>query len=70
MAALTYLWLNANCAYFTAIADAIHQHNQEIRLKAFEEVKKLIKEIEDIIKDESEDEGELVETVTETTSKS
>ena len=62
-AALTYMWLDANCLFFTAIADAIHQHNEQIRLKAFEEAKELLKENDE---DESEDEGEVVETVTET----
>ena len=70
-AALTYMWLEANCVFFTAIADAIHQHNEQIRLKVFEEAKELLKENdEDESEDESEDEGELesevVETVTET----
>ena len=36
-AALTYMWLDANCLFFNAIADAIHQHNEEIRQNAVEE---------------------------------
>ena len=35
--ALTYMWLEANCLFFNAIADAIHQHNEEIRQKAIDE---------------------------------
>ena len=49
-AALTYMWLNANCLFFTAIADAIHHHNEQIRLEAFEELNEY--------KDESESESE------------
>ena len=62
-AALASVWLEANCLFFNAIADAIHQHNEQIRLKAFEKAKELLKENDE---DESEDEGEVVETVTET----
>ena len=51
-AALTYMWLNAIRLFFTAIADAIHHHNEEIRLKAFEEANELLKENDE---DESED---------------
>ena len=36
-AALTYMWLENNFFFFNAIADAIHQHNEEIRQKAIEE---------------------------------
>ena len=62
-AALTYMWLEANCVFFTAIADAIHHHNEQIRLKAFVEAKELLKEndedkSEGESEDESEDEGE------------
>ena len=56
-AALTYMWLEAYCLFFNAIADAIHQHNEEIRQKAMENFKE----------DESEDEGELESEVVETT---
>ena len=69
-AALTYMWLEANCLFFTTIADGIHQHNEQIRLKAFEEAKELLKENdEDESEDEGEDEDEVVETVTETVTK-
>ena len=54
-AALTYMWLDANGLFFTAIADAIHHYNVQIRLKAFVEAKELIKENEE---DESEGESE------------
>ena len=62
-AALTYMWLNANRLFFTAIANAIHHHNEQIRLKAFEDAKELVKEndedeSEDKSEGESEDEGE------------
>ena len=53
------MWLDANRLFFTAIADAIHHHNEQIRLKAFEEAKELLKENdEDESEDESEDVGE------------
>ena len=53
------MWLNANCLFFTAIANAIHHHNVQIKLKAFVEAKELLKENdEDESEDESEDEGE------------
>ena len=48
-AALTYMWLDANCLFFNAIPDAIHQPNEEIRQKAIEEYAD---------ESESEDEGE------------
>ena len=58
-AALTYMWLNANRLFFTAIVDAIHYHNVQIRLKAFVEAKQLLKENdEDESEGESEDESE------------
>ena len=60
-ASLTYLWLEANCLFFNAIADAIYQHNEEIRQKAIENFK------EDESEDESEDEGELESEVVEMT---
>ena len=56
-AALTYMWLEANCLFFNAIADAIYQHNEEIRQKAIENFKKK----------GGEDEGELESEVVETT---
>ena len=31
--ALTYGWLEANRLFFTAIADAIHHHNEQLRLR-------------------------------------
>ena len=43
-AALTYMWLEANCVFFNAIANAIHQHNEEIRQKAIDEAKELLKQ--------------------------
>ena len=62
-AGLTYMWLEANCVFFNAIADAIHQHNQQIKQKAIEEAKEFLKEndedkSEGESEDESEDEGE------------
>ena len=54
--ALTYTWLSTNCFFFTAIADAIDQHNEQIRLKAIEELNEYKDESES--EDESEDEGE------------
>ena len=63
-AALTCSWLEANRLFFTAIADAIHQHNEQIRQKAIED----FKEAEESESDsESEDEGELESEVVETT---
>ena len=62
---LTYLWLEANCLSFNAIADAIHQHNEEIRQKAIENFKEDESEAESEY--ESEDEGELESEVVETT---
>ena len=69
-ASLTNMWLEANCLFFNAIADAINYHNEQIRKKAIDDVKeflkqKTIQENED--ESESEDESEVVvETVTET----
>ena len=51
-ASLTWLWLEANCMFFNAIADAIHQHNEEIREKAIENFKEN--------EGKSEDESEVV----------
>ena len=67
-ASLTYMWLEANCLFFNAIADAINYHNEQIRQKAIEDVKKLLKQKDESeSEDESEDESEMVvETVTET----
>ena len=48
------MWLNANRLFFAAIADAIHHHNEQIRLKAFVAAK----EDESESKSESEDEKE------------
>ena len=57
--ALTFGWLEANRFFFTAIADAIDYHNERMRLKAFLEVKELLrKSDEDESEGESEDEGE------------
>ena len=68
-ASLTYMWLEANCMFFNAIADAIHQHNEQIRQNAVEVFLKQKEESES--EDESEVENEVetevvVETVTET----
>ena len=52
-AGLTYMWLEANCVFFNTIADAIHQHNEQIRQKAIEEQNNE-SESEDGSKDESE----------------
>ena len=61
-AALTYMWLEANCVFFNAIADAIHQHNEQIRQKAIEDFKEVESEgkSESESEDESEDESEVV----------
>ena len=61
-AALTYMWLNANRLFFTAIADAIHHHNEQIRLKAFVATKELLNENAE---DESESESESVDEKTQ-----
>ena len=37
-AALTYTWLSVNCAFFEAIADAIHHHNKQIKQKAIADI--------------------------------
>ena len=71
-ASFTYLWLEANCLFFNAIADAIHQHNEQMRQKAIEEVNELLKQNDesesgDKSEDENEDEGELESEVVETT---
>ena len=78
-ASLTYMWLEANCMFFNAIADAIHHHNEEIRLNTIkkydysifmtlagfkENFKKTLKKFKE---DESEVEGELESEVVETT---
>ena len=71
-ASLTYMWLEANCLFFNAIADAINEHNEQIRQKAIDDVMKFLKqkaidENEDASDNASEDESEVVvETVTET----
>ena len=64
-ASLTYMWIQANCIFVNAIADAIHQHNEQIRQKAIEDFKE--DESKDKSEDESEDEGELESEVVETT---
>ena len=51
-AGLTYMWLEANCVFFNAIADAIHQHNEHIKQKAIEELNEYKNE------SDSEDESE------------
>ena len=38
-ASLIYMWLKANFLFFNAIADAIHQHDEQIRQKAIDEFK-------------------------------
>ena len=55
-AGLTYMWLEANCVFFNAIADAIHQHNEQIKQKAIED----FQEDESESEDEGEDVGEVV----------
>ena len=52
-ASLTYMWLESNCLFFNAIADAINHRNEQIRQKAIDEVKEFLKQ-----KDESESEDE------------
>ena len=80
-AALTFSWLEDNCLFFNAIADAINEHNEQIRLKTVENCFKLIakdievctchdksdNESEDECEDESEDESkDKSEVVVET----
>ena len=62
-ASLTYMWLEANCLFFNAIADAINYHNEQKRQKAINDVKELLKqkdesESEDESEDESSNEGD------------
>ena len=54
-AGLTYVWLEANCVFFNAIADAIHQHNEQIRQKTIDE-----QNYDSESEDESEGECEVV----------
>ena len=68
-ATLTFSWLEANRLFFNAIANAINEHNEQIRLKMVENCFKLI--AKDMCEDESDNKGEdesevVVETVTET----
>ena len=67
-ASLTYMWLEANCIFVNAIADAINYHNEQIRRKAIDEAKEFLEQKDESeSEDESEDESEVVvETVTET----
>ena len=51
-ASLTYMWLEANCLFFNATANAINQHDEQIRQQVLENVKEYERE------DESEDERE------------
>ena len=74
-AALTYTWLEANCIFLNAIADAINHHNEQIRQKAIDEAKEfLTQKDESESEDESDNEGgnEVVveKTVTKTILKS
>ena len=73
-AALTYMWLDVNLLFFDAIADVIHQHNEQMRQKAIEEYEDANEsegESEDESEDENEDENEVVKTtVTKTFSRS
>ena len=57
-ASLTYMWLEANCLFFNANADAINYHNEKIRRKAIDNVKEFLKQkaLEEN-EDESEDEN-------------
>ena len=70
-AALTFSWLEANRLFFNAIANAINEHNEQIRLKTVENCFKLIAKDIEMCEDESDNKGEdesevVVETVTET----
>ena len=67
-ASLTYMWFEANCMFFKAIADAINHHNEQIRHKAVEDFKEFLKQKDESeSEDESDNESEgVVETVTET----
>ena len=69
---LTYMWLEANCLFFNAIADTINYHNEQIRQKAIGDFNEFLKQKEESeSEDESEDGSEgVVETVTKTISKS
>ena len=60
------MWLEANCMFFKAIADAINHQNEQIRQKAIDEAKEFLKQKDECESgDESEVETEvLVETVT------
>ena len=55
-ASLTYMWLEANCKFFNAIADAINYHDEQIRQKAIEDFKEYESESEDESGDDSESE--------------
>ena len=61
-AALTFSWLQANRLFFNAIADAINEHDEQIRLKTvdncFNRITKAIEVCGDENEDESEDETE------------
>ena len=67
---LTYMWLEANCLFCNAIADATTYHNEQMRQNAIDDVKEFLKQKtfeENEDETESEDESEVVvETVTET----
>ena len=76
-AAVTYMWLEANCIFVNAIADAINYHNEQLRQKAIDEAKEFLKQKDESeSEDESDNESEVVvettvtETVTETISNS
>ena len=61
-ASLTYMWLETNCMFFNAIADAIHQHNEQIGQKAIQDLQEAESDSEVESEDESELESEVVET--------
>ena len=59
------MWLEANCMFFKAIADAINHHNEQLRQKAVKDFREFLKQKDEESEDESATESEVVvETVT------
>ena len=58
-AALTYTWLEANCIFLNAIADAIDHHNEQIRQKGIEDFKDRLRRNKDESEEESQDKSEV-----------
>ena len=55
---LTFAWLQVNHLFFDTIADAINEHNEQIRLKTVDNCFKLIAKDIEVCEDESDDESE------------